>query len=66
MRSTSRLLTTESGEAAVDQTNVLPTKDRIPRVPLAITAISLVPYVACTLIPFAFPFEYAQFNAWGL
>jgi len=49
----------ESVEAAVDQTRVLPLKERIPRLPLAITAISVIPFITCSIIPFAFPFEYA-------
>lgn len=33
---------------------------RIPKLPMALTAISLVPFVASAIIPFAFPFEYVH------
>ena len=53
----SRSYTSESTEETGEQSIELPTKDRIPRLPLVITAVSLVPYVAFSVIPFAFPFE---------
>lgn len=48
----------ESTENVSEQAIVAPSKERIPRAPLAITAISVIPFVACSIIPFAFPFEY--------
>lgn len=41
----------------------LPEKEAIPFVPLAITAISVIPFLTCAVIPFAFPYEYVSATA---
>lgn len=55
---TVRSYTQESTKPAVEEVPSLPSKERIPRIPLLISAISVVPFLACSVIPFAFPFEY--------
>lgn len=55
-----RVFSTEASEVPQTTVEALPEKARIPRLPLLLTAISVVPYLACAAIPFAFPLEYVQ------
>lgn len=55
-----RVFSTEASELPKETVEALPEKARIPRLPLLITAISVVPYLACAAVPFAFPLEYVQ------
>ena len=54
-----RRLTTEAAPEKPVEAVDLPEKQSIPFAPLAISAISLIPFITCSVIPFAFPFEIA-------